>query len=548
MPPPDGASRALNESEAAPTAPSPEQQAVSTSDQAARPGALVAVLDMGASAIRLAIAEVQPGGKHRVLEEASKGVLLGRDTFSLGAIRPQTLDAAIAAVAGFRQIIKGYDLTNVRAFATSAVREARNGDIFLDRILARTGIAFEIINEAEEVRLVFLAVRHALRRHAAFRGARSLLVEVGGGSTSLTLLRKGQPTQSGVYALGSIRVRQQLDLRRHSQETQYALLRRYIANVIEEIRLEIPLGRISHMIAIGGDVRFAAAQLSDTEESGTREIPRDAFLKFCDDVERLDEDALIERYRLPAVQAATLVPALLVYRALITETAARSLVVSDASLRAGMLLDAIDVGGRQSIEDFESQVLASAAALGQRYRFDREHGEHVMMLATRLFDELRDEHGMSDRQRLLLKVAALLHDIGVYVSLRAHHKHSQYVLAASQIFGLASEEIAMVSNIARYHRRGMPQESHVPYMALDRQDRLIVNKLAAILRVANALDAEHAQKVRDVRILRDGTSWTLELECTGDVTLERLVATARSDMFTETFGRQLVVQPANLAG
>jgi exopolyphosphatase/guanosine-5'-triphosphate,3'-diphosphate pyrophosphatase len=242
------------------------------------------------------------------------------------------------------------------------------------------------------------------------------------------------------------------------------------------------------------------------------------------------------------------VPALLVYRALISETAARSLLVSDASLRAGMLLDAVDVGGRQSIEDFESQVLASAEALGQRYRFDREHGQHVMMLATRLFDELRDEHGMSDSQRLLLKVAALLHDIGVYVSLRAHHKHSQYVLAASQIFGLANEEIAMVSNIARYHRRGMPQESHVPYMALDRQDRLIVNKLAAILRVANALDAEHAQKVRDVRILREGTSWTLELECTGDVTLERLVATARSDMFTETFGRQLVVQPANLAG
>ena len=503
---------------------------------------------MGASAVRLAIAEVEPAGRHRVLEEAVKGVLLGRDTFSLGAIRPQTLDAAISAVAGFRKIMEGYGPSHVRAFATSAVREARNGDIFLDRILARTGIAFDIINEAEEVRLVFLAVRNALRKHPAFRAARSLLVEVGGGSTSLTLLRKGQPTQSGVYALGSIRVRQQLDLRRHGQETQSALLRRYIANVLEEIRLEIPLGRIAHLVAIGGDVRFAATQLSDSEEESTREISRDVFLKFCDEIERLDEDALIERYRLPAVQAATLVPALLVYRALLTETAAQCIVVSDASLRDGMLLDVVDTGGRQSIDDFESQVLASAEALGQRYRFDRDHGRHVMILATRLFDELRDEHGMEDRQRLLLKVAALLHDIGVYVSLRAHHKHSQYVLSASQIFGLAAEEIAIVSNIARYHRRGMPQESHVPYMALDRQDRLLVNKLAAILRVANALDAEHAQKVRDLRIVRDGTAWTLDLDCSGDVTLERLVAAARSDMFTETFGRQLVVQSAGLSG
>ncbi len=548
MSPPESVPRASSESHAA----SP-----------AAPGTLVAVFDMGASAVRLAVAQVEPGGKLRMLEEASKGVLLGRDTFSFGAIRPQTLDAAINAVTGFRRILEGYGTADIRAFATSAVREARNGDIFLDRLLARTGIAFDIINEAEEVRLVFLAVRHALRKHPSLRGARTLLIEVGGGSTSLTLLRRGEPTQSGVYALGSIRVRQQLDLRRHGQEMQSALLRRYIANVLDEIRLEIPLGRISHFIAIGGDMRFAASQITAGDPSaasgspraqswgddeGTREVPRDAFLKFCDEVERLDEDALMERYRLPAVQAATLVPALLVYRALISETAANTLVVSDASLRTGMLLDSIDAGGRQSLEDFERQVLASADALGQRYRFDREHGRHVMMLATRLFDELRDEHGLADRQRLLLKVAALLHDIGVYVSLRAHHKHSQYVLAASQIFGLSSEETAIVANIARYHRRGTPQETHVPYMALDRQDRLLVNKLAALLRVANALDAEHAQKIRDVRIVRRGAAWTLELECTGDVTLERLVATARADMFVETFGRQLVVPPAGVAG
>ena len=131
-------------------------------------------------------------------------------------------------------------------------------------------------------------------------------------------------------------------------------------------------------------------------------------------------------------------------------------------------------------------MLASAEALGQRYRFDREHGRHVAMLAARLFDELRDEHGLGERDRLLLQVAALLHDIGIYVSLRAHHKHSQYILAASQIFGLSDDETAIVANIARYHRARPAAGSHLPYIALDRSDRLVVNKLAAILRVANA--------------------------------------------------------------
>ena len=507
---------------------------------------LVAVLDMGASAIKLAIAELTANKPPRIVDEASRGVLLGRDTFSLGAIRSHTIDAAITALAGFLQVMNQYGVDEVHAAATSAVREARNGEMFLDRIQARTGVVFEVINEAEESRLVFLAVRDRLKREAAFRGARPLLAEVGGGSTSLTLLRSGQPSHSGVYALGAVRLRQQLDLRRHSQDIQIALLRRYVANVIGEIRLEIPLNRVTHFIAIGGDVRFAASQISGNGES-ERAISRDQFLAFCDEVERLDEDSVIERFRLPAVEAETLVPALLVYRALLSETAARRVVVSDASLRAGILLDATEPRGPGSAPEFEQQVLASADAVGRRYRLDREHGQHVATLAARLFDELREEHGLGDRERLLLKVASLLHDVGMYISLRAHHKHSQYILAESQIFGLSAEETAIVSNIARYHRRGTPQRTHVPYVALDRRDRLVVNKLAAILRIANALDAEHVQKVRGLRIARRGSTWVLELEGSGDLTMERLAATARADMFVETFGRQVLVQAPGVA-
>jgi exopolyphosphatase/guanosine-5'-triphosphate,3'-diphosphate pyrophosphatase len=175
---------------------------------------LVAVLDMGASAIRLVVAEIAPGRSVRTIEEASRGVQLGRDAFSSGTIRSQTTDASIAALESFRRVIDGYGVQQLRAVATSAVREARNGDVFLDRIQGRTGIAFEIINEAEESRLVHLAVRQTLGRNAALRGSWTLLTEVGGGSTSLTLLRKGQPNRSGVYALGAVRLRQQLNLRR----------------------------------------------------------------------------------------------------------------------------------------------------------------------------------------------------------------------------------------------------------------------------------------------------------------------------------------------
>jgi len=508
------------------------------------PPELVAVLDMGASAVRLVVAEIAPNRSVRIIEEASRGILLGRDTFSSGAIRSQTIDAAIAALEQFRRVIDGYGVKHVRAVATSAVREARNTDVFLDRIQGRTGLSFEIINEAEESRLVFLAVRRTLARSPALRGAWSLLTEVGGGSTSITLLRKGLPNRSGVYALGAVRLRQQLNLRPLTHDVQLALMRRSIANVVDEIRVEIPLSRVTNLAVIGGDVRFAASQILESEAGdGVRVITREAFLAFCDQVERLDEEQLVDRFRLPAVEAETLVPSLLVYRTLLLETTARRLFVADASLRTGALLDMAAPGSAKDVED---QVLASADAVGHRFRFDRAHGRHVAMLATQLFDACRDDHGLSERERLLLQVAALLHDIGVYVSLRAHHKHSQYLLASVQIFGLSDDETAIVSNIARYHRRALPQQSHLPYAALDRKDRLIVNKLSAILRIANALDAEHLQKVQALRLVRDTPTWILEVDGAGDLTMEQLAATARADMFIQTFGRALIVRPTSV--
>jgi exopolyphosphatase / guanosine-5'-triphosphate,3'-diphosphate pyrophosphatase len=514
----------------------------------ARPPRLVAVLDMGASAIRLVIAELGVDDEIKIIEQASRGVLLGRDTFSTGLVRASTADAALTALEGCREVMDRYQVDQVRAVATSAVREARNSELFLDRIRGRTGIDFEVINEAEESRLVYLAAREALSDAGGFNGPRVLLAEVGGGSTSLMLLKGGVPNRSGVYGLGAVRMRQQLNLRGHSQEARVALLKRHIETVLEEIRLDLPLQRVSSMIAAGGDVRFAAAQLVEGETApGVREIARDSFLTFCDEVSGMDEEQLFERFRLPAVEAETLVPALLVYQALLAESAAGSLVVCEASLRQGILLDTAEPGGRLGTEGFVQQVLASADALAAKYRTDRDHCRHVARLATELFDQLLEEHALSDRDRLLLQVAALLHDIGIYVGLRAHHKHSQYLIAASQIFGLSQDETAVVSNIARYHRRGTPQQSHLPFVALDRRDRLLVTKLASLLRIANALDAQHLQRVQSLRVLRDSQVWTLEIETTGDVTLEKMAATARADMFADTFGRQLTVRVAGPA-
>jgi exopolyphosphatase/guanosine-5'-triphosphate,3'-diphosphate pyrophosphatase len=445
---------------------------------------------------------------------------------------------------GFRRIMDSYGVVRYRAVATSAVREAQNRETFLDRIRLRTGIDVEVIDGSEENRLTYLAVRETLKGHDLLRSAEAVLVEVGGGSADISFLRKGEPVHSGTYSLGSIRMKQNLASWHGSHEQRNRLLRRHVQNVVGDIRREIPLREARHFIALGGDVRFAAGRLVEADGDAPLAVSREAFLAVCDELAALDSEQLVERYRLPLAEAETLGPALIAYRELLFETAAESVTVPQASLRLGLLLDIAKSEEGMGIESFRKQVLASAEALGERYRYDQAHAKSVAHLATRLFDELRAEHGLGDRDRLLLEVAALLHDVGTFVNQRGHHKHAQYLLSVSEVFGLSQDDMAIVANVARYHRRGLPQKSHLGYMALDSDARVVVNKLAALMRLANSLDADHLQKVRDLKVQIEENVMSLEVEGAGDLTMERLAALSRGDLFTEVFGRRVAFREA----
>ncbi len=525
-------------------------QAASTAPEEPGTPIPVAVMDIGATSVRLAVAEVLPGRVVRIIEEAARGVLLGKDTFTSGRIGSATTEAAIRALEGFREIMEGYQVRLYRAVATSAVREASNRDGFLDRIRQRAGIEVQMIDGPEENRLTWLAVREDLGSHDALTMGHAVLVEVGGGSADISFFRKGEPIHSGTYALGSIRMGQRLSAWHGSAEGRVRLLRRYIHNVVGDIRREIPLSRVEHFVALGGDARFVASKLMSRPTLGAaraRDVSREAFAGLCEEVMSCGVEELMERYRLPSAEAETLAPALMAYLELLSATPAASVTIPEATLRDGLLIDIVQGEEGRSATELRSHVMAGAATLGEKYQYDEPHAKAVAHLATRLFDELQDQHGLTPHSRLLLEVAALLHDIGIFVGIRAHHKHSQYILSVSEIFGLSRGDMNIVGNVARYHRRATPQKSHLPFMLLDRDQRVEVTKLAAILRLANALDADHLQKVRNVRVVRGAEAWTLEVEGGSDMTIERMASMARADLFSEVFGRKVLFREAEVS-
>jgi exopolyphosphatase / guanosine-5'-triphosphate,3'-diphosphate pyrophosphatase len=507
---------------------------------------LMAAIDIGSSAIRMDIAEVKTDGTIRVLDSLKKGVQLGREAFMDGHLSQDTIRAACEALRDFKKVMDSYGVSRYRAVATSAVRESSNSETFLDRLLMSTGLDVEIIDGPEENRLTLSAVLDSLRGESDFGKEKSLLVEVGGGSTDIAIFSDGELQQSSTMPLGSIRLRAGLGAGPAKPEQQARLLKRQISGFLSNLKREMEIRDIVRCIALGGDVRLAVSILNIAGQNPRlAALPKNALSDLVDVLSKMTPDALVQKYSLHYLDAEMLVPALLVYTQILKETQAQDLIVTDANIRAGILQDLAPVEQGKRRKKLSQQILSAARSLGRKYHFDESHADRVRELSIRLFDELKSEQRMTDDHRLYLEVAAILHDIGAFISPRSHHKHSQYLITASELFGLRKRELELIANIARYHRRAMPQRSHAPYMALDRDERMIVSKLAAILRVANALDKDPAQKPLDLKISREGDQFVLTAPNVLDMTMGRLALAGRSDFFTEVFGKKVILREAD---
>lgn len=505
----------------------------------------VAVIDIGATSVRMQVAEIQRDGNVRKLESFSQAVSLGKDSFIKGRIEKQTIEDCVHVLGIYRQKLNEYEITSkdqIRVVATSGIKEANNRLAMQDRIYIATGFEIEPFDEAELHRVTFLGVQPFLANHPELFKGGSVTCEVGGGTTELLVMNKSDVIFSTTFRLGSLRLRKTLEAFDLSREKSRQLMESQILQTIERAREEILTAYAECYVAMGSDIRFVAGEIQHARiDDQLVEIDIHELEQFTNDVLSLSPDKIVTRFHFSLPDAESFGPGLLTHLLIAESMNAKKFLVANVNLRDGLLQEMAQ--GRRWSQSIQEQIVRSAKQLGQKFHYSEKHAVHVAQLSCTLFDQLQPLHHMKERFRGVLELAAILHEVGQFISQRSMHKHSLYLIRNSELFGIGAHDKELVALVARYHRRANPQPSHDGYGQLNREDRVTVAKLAALLRIANALDASSTQRVENLEcdIQGDGKQVLLKTSSSADLSMEQLKLKQVTPFFEEIFGADIVL-------
>lgn len=502
---------------------------------------LFAAIDLGAHSLRMSVAELR-AADYRILETLRVGVDCGRDTFRDGKIGNTTLKGLVAALRNFRAKLDEYGVDRYRAVATSALREAANRDVVVDRLGTLTGIRLDVIEGSEEARLVDQLVQSRVAGRPGFVRGTSLLVALGAGSCQIAVRSGGEVICSETHPLGTLRMH---EVSHEAGAGEGAVVEAFVDRVADSLRRVYELTSTDAVFVIHEELpplltKVARARTKD----GLLSVPRRRLQALAHEAAASRPDELAASWGLRFDEAETLALSLMLVNAFLDLTKARSVSFPLATLVEAIVHDEHQaVTGQRAGTGWLDTAEGAALALGEKYNFDRPHARQVRRLAMKLFDALADFCGIDEEARHILSLAAVLHDIGTYVSPRGHHKHSAYLIEHSEIMGLTPRTVRLVAQVARYHRRSPPRPQHLDFQGLRAEDQLLVKKLAALLRIADGLDRDHAQRVHHLRAEVDGDDLTIRCSWDGEGDpAEGVWALRRKvDLFEELYGVRVTV-------
>jgi exopolyphosphatase/guanosine-5'-triphosphate,3'-diphosphate pyrophosphatase len=498
----------------------------------------LAAIDVGTNSVHMVIADVRRDGRIDVVDRMKEMIRLGGDVFRTGRLTAGSMALATRTLGTFGRLARARGVQRLRAVATSAVREARNGAEFVERLRRQTGVPVRIISGIDEARLIVRAVLHATGADERPR----LMVDVGGGSVELALLERGRVSWLASLPLGVARLSEQFlahdpPLPRELKRLEHHLDEELGPYLTRARRMGIAevvgtSGTITALVTMARAARGDDTGRLDGARASAAEIARLRRQLVRVDPERRAELPGADSKRLDQLPAAA---ALLEY---ITRTARVDTIrLCSWALREGLLLELakLPFGRRASAQHAQ---LGAVERLARRWTGDNAHGRQVARLAMALFDGTHEVLDLAPESRDLLQYAALLHDIGHAVSHDRHHRHTAYLVRNGEFPGFTTREVEIIAETARHHRKQIPKASTPELEAMPAKVRRTVRALAALLRIADALDRTHTGVLRGAAVQVSPARVVIDIDTGGrDGDLELWAAERRVDLLSRLVDR-----------
>ena len=505
---------------------------------------IIAAIDIGTNSTHMVVARLTAHGFEVITREKNQ-TRLGEGGGDMKQLSDQAIERGIEALQRMKRIADVHHATVV-AVATSAVREAENAEIFLKRARCEAGVDVEVISGLEEARLIHAAVLRAL----PLGETKSLLIDIGGGSTEIVVFSSHTEHFARSFKLGSVRLTHRFFPSIRASRSEIATARQFAASTLGPVRKEIRQLTPSKFVVTSGTGETLARMchlLTNSEPPLSMNGATFSRAQLEKVVEMISSATSIdERAVLPGIDPTR--ADIILAGAIILDEISRALnidefIYCDYALREGLLINELHKLSPGSQEDAHHVALSSARKLGRRCDDDFEHSQTVSRLACALFDELSEHFELDPHDRLYLEVASLLANVGITVSHAKHHIHTYYIIRHAELLGLTDREIEIIAQVARYHRKSEPKLQHDAFAALQEEDQNRVRLLASILRVAIGLDRTHDGRVSgvDVSTTRKDLTIAVHASTMADLDLNIYAATERASLMSDVFGHKVTI-------
>ena len=495
----------------------------------------VAIIDIGSNNIKLEIHEVESSGATKLLFAEKVSARLGHAVFFNHHLQPENQQTAIDGLKQFGKMIKSFSCKKTVAVGTAALRETKSEN-FVMEAYQQSGIQIDVIPGVEEARLVYLGAL----AHVPFNGRTMALIDIGGGSTEVSISTEKEILFSESFHLGTVRLKEMFEDNSHRKLA--SLVSNYVRKVVEPFLSEIKANDFSIGLCTGGTAKNLSEMLSlrgkVDQENGNAIIKSKSLRALVDEMIDMKPDEIKKIPGLDKARADIILPGALLLSSLFDLLEIKKSIISSKGLRDGVLSNFVHkkVDKKIYLKSQEFTKTDGLEAISKKFNIQEKHAKQCAKLAINLFDLILNGEPEFEEVRDILYGAALLHDIGIFIDYASHHKHSYYLIENSDIKYFSDREKHLMALIARYHRRGLPKKSHWVYELLEPKEKEIVAKMAALVRLADALDRSYTSSVKELIIIsKDEDSIRLGVKSNSDISLELWSFGRKKDFFEKAF-------------